>query len=286
MKNILFATDFTNSTTPALDWVKLFARQYGSIVTVLHVFQPMIPDTTLPVMGDMGAGVAASHDIEEISRQNLTEMVTRLSAEGINCQSEWRTGAVEDEILGAAREYQVDLIITGRSDISTIFDRLAGSAAADVAIDAPCPVLVIPIPHDGVGATRPTQIRSIVYTTQLEFDENHILRQASALAQTFNASLKLMKVDASNQPNVNADDQILRDIRREFGYENIHVDKVESRTVSGGLLEYLEKHDTDLLIMTTRQRGFLDGLLNPSLTERMVLRSPIPLLVFHAKDGY
>ncbi|GAA4404096.1 hypothetical protein GCM10023187_20930 [Nibrella viscosa] len=285
MKSILFATDFTNATTPALEWVKLIARQYGSMVTILHVFQPMIPDTTLPVMGDMGAGVAASHDIEEISRQNLNELVTRLSAEGINCQSEWRTGAVEDEILGTAREYQVDLIITGRSDITTFFDRLAGSAAADVAIDAPCPVLVIPMPHEGVTA-RPAQIRTIIYTTQLEFDENHILRQASGLAQTFNATLKLMKVDASNQPNVNPDDQILRDIRREFGYENIHVDKVESRTVTGGLLEYLEKHDADLLIMTTRERGFLAGLLNPSLTERMVLRSPIPLLVFHAKEGY
>lgn len=284
MKSILFATDFTNATTPALDWVKLFARQYGSVVTVLHVFQPMIPDTTLPVMGDMGAGVAASHDIEDISRRNLDELVTRLSAEGITCWSEWRVGAVEEEILGAASEYQADLIITGRSDITTFFDRLAGSAAADVAIDAPCPVLVIPMPHEGTAA-RPAQVRSIVYTTQLEYEENHILRQASALAQAFQASLKLMKVDASDQPNVTADEQILSDLRREFGYEHIHVDKVESRTVTSGLMDYLHKHDADLVIMTTRQRGFLDGLLNPSLTEKMVLRSSIPVLVYHAKDG-
>ncbi|MCY7358579.1 MAG: universal stress protein [Rudanella sp.] len=56
---------------------------------------------------------------------------------------------------------------------------------------------------------------------------------------------------------------------------------MKARTVSAGLTDYLDQHPTDLLVMTTLERGFLANLINPSQTERMVVRSMVPVLVLH-----
>ncbi len=44
MKTILFSTDFTESATTALDWAKLFARQYEATLVLLHVQQIPVAD--------------------------------------------------------------------------------------------------------------------------------------------------------------------------------------------------------------------------------------------------
>lgn len=78
MKNILFTTDFSATSQPALSWLRLFARQYNAHVTVLHAFQPILPDATLPTLGEYGAGVETSLSLEKISQQHLPERAVKV----------------------------------------------------------------------------------------------------------------------------------------------------------------------------------------------------------------
>ncbi len=102
MTNLLFPTDFSTNNEAALDWVRLFAHKTGATVTLLHVYQPMIPDTTLPTIGDPGMGIMASQEIEDISRQRLDKLASELQTEGITVKTEWRIGAVDNNILDFA----------------------------------------------------------------------------------------------------------------------------------------------------------------------------------------
>ncbi|QJW89583.1 universal stress protein [Spirosoma taeanense] len=194
MTNLLFPTDFSTNTTAALDWVRLFARKTGATVTLLHVYQPIIPDSTLPTIGDPGMGVTASQEIEEISRRRLNELAVELQAEGLSVQTEWRIGSVDDEILDAAREYSADLIVMGRSELNTFFDRLAGSAVTDVAGEALCPVLIVPTLPDG-GAVRPAQVQTIVYAMQPRTTQNDVSTQTDSLVEAFDAQLTVLTDD-------------------------------------------------------------------------------------------
>lgn len=195
MKSILLPTDFTDNTTTALDWAKLFARKEGALITLLHVYQPMLPDTSLPTMGDTGIGMMASHDLEVISRNRLEQMATDLQAEGFSAQADWRMGSIEEEVLDASRTYAADLIITGRSDLSTVFDRLAGSAADDIATDAACPVLVLPAlgEHD---LRLPAQVRSITYAMQSDSSQSETSKQLGDLTDTFDVPVDYTPADA------------------------------------------------------------------------------------------
>lgn len=194
MTSLLFPTDFSTSTTATLDWVRLFARKTGATITLLHVYQPMVPDSTLPTIGDPGIGVMASQGLEDIGRQQLDKLATQLQTEGLSVQVDWRVGSVEDSILEAAREYRSDLIVMGRSELSTFFDRLAGSAVTDVAGEANCPVLIVPVAAEGEVA-RPVQVRSIVYAMQPQTTQSLITFQTESLLKAFDAQLDVLTED-------------------------------------------------------------------------------------------
>jgi nucleotide-binding universal stress UspA family protein len=284
MKTILFPTDF-NTTTTALGWARLFASQPGASLLLLHVYQPAAPDTTLPTVGTLGLGNEPSLHLEDFSRDQLIEMADQLRAEGLTVTTDWRIDNVEDGILTAATESGADLIITGRSELNNFFDRLVGSATTGIARHAHCPVLIVPahaVPATDSDQSQSAQLRSIVFASSLQADETSAMRQVAELAHTFGASVQVLKVHAENQPNIFDDADSLAGLQQEFGADRLQVIKVDARTVSGGLQDYLHEHDTDLLVMTTHERDFFDRLLSPSLTERMVLRAELPLLVFHS----
>ncbi|AUD02056.1 universal stress protein [Spirosoma pollinicola] len=194
MTNLLFPTDFSSNNNVALDWVRLFARKTGATITLLHVYQPMIPDSTLPTVGDPGMGMIASQEVEEISRQQLTELAIRLQAEGLSVNAESRIGSVDDTILDVAKESSADLIVMGRSEMNTFFDRLAGSAVSDVAGDALCPVLIVPIAPDGT-TMRPAEVHTIAYAMQTQTTQAQVTFQTESLLEAFDAKLVVLTDD-------------------------------------------------------------------------------------------
>lgn len=193
MKNILLPTDFTDTTT-ALDWARLFARTTGATITLVHVYQPMVADTTLPIMGDMGVGMLASQDVETITQHRLNELVTQLQTEGYTVQGDWRMGSVESEILQAARQHASDLIIVSHGGMPTIFDWLLGSAADDLAHDARCPVLVLPALADG-DLHLPAQVRSMMYAMQPHSTESQMSSQLDELKGLFEVPVAYTPID-------------------------------------------------------------------------------------------
>ncbi|TAE23687.1 MAG: universal stress protein [Cytophagales bacterium] len=280
MQTILFPTDFSANAQRALEWAKLFARQYGATIVVLHVHQPPMSDATLPTIGDLGMGAMASVELEEIGRENVGKLVQQLQNEGFRAESDWRLGNVEDEIVHTANERDVDLIVTGRSELSGFFDRLIGSSATDVARSATCPVLVVPNPSDE-QPLGPVKLRHILYATQLEFDESDSMRQTLAVANAFEAGIQFIKVNADNQLNLYDDKKLMAHLRQQAGGPSTSINTVDSRTVSAGLSEYLQNYPADLLVVTTRERGFWANLIDPGETEQIITRSTVPVLVLH-----
>ncbi|GAB2560328.1 universal stress protein [Spirosoma areae] len=194
MTNLLFPTDFSASTEAALSWVRLLAHKTGATITLLHVYMPMIPDTTLPTIGDPGLGLMASQEIEAISRERLGQLANELRAEGLSVDVDWRIGSVDEGILEAARERSADLIVMSRTGLNTFFDRLAGSAVTGVADEAQCPVLIIPTTPEG-QAIRPAQVNTIAYAMQTQTTQSLVTFQTESLVKTFDAQLVILTDD-------------------------------------------------------------------------------------------
>lgn len=245
MTNLLFPTDFSTNTIAAQEWARLFAHKTGATVILLHVYQPMVPDTTFPTVGgisDPGLGAVAAVELEDLSRQRLNELANTLRADGLSVEADWRIGLVDDSILEAAREHSADLIVMGRSDLSTFFDRLAGSAVSDVASEARCPVLIVPTTDQG-EAIRSVQVRTIVYAMQPQTTRARVEDQTESLIDAFGAELLIV-----------TDDKL----------DTVHADL--------------------FVIQLYQQGGFLDKLLHPNPVASLIEKSDVPVLVYHQPE--
>ncbi|MEZ0485068.1 universal stress protein [Fibrella aquatica] len=191
MKTILFPTDLFDQSSTTFTYLNLMARAWEARVIVLHVYQPVVADTSFSTFADPGMGSVAVLDLETISQKHLDRLVEQFRNEGLDAVGEWRVGDIENSIVDAAREYKPDLLITQRSTITTFFDRLAGSSADDVARQAPCPVLFIPESELGKEPIS-VAFRSVAYVLQQHISQQMVSDQTAAIIDTFDAHLTVI----------------------------------------------------------------------------------------------
>jgi nucleotide-binding universal stress UspA family protein len=140
IKKILVPTDFSPASRKALDYAPCFADHFGSELTLLHVLEPAT-STTLAELPTVSAFCEAKvADAEE----NLHALVSSLRTAGV-ARARWimRTGVATHEIVEAAKELDVDLIVIATHGHTGWKHFAIGSTAERVARAAPCSVLVV-----------------------------------------------------------------------------------------------------------------------------------------------
>lgn len=117
------------------------------------------------------------------------------------------------------------------------------------------------------------------------------------VAETHDATLHILHVADTTHDSVTQIDGQVVDVFEREGERIVEelADRAAHRDVStvtdviqGGVLEtilaYAEQHDIDLIVMPTRGRTGLKRLFLASTTERVVRRSPVPVLTLHPDD--
>ena len=149
LKNILVATDFSESSDAALVYGRALARQFGGALHVLHVVEDF-PARLVGFdyyMGDVGQ-IQASAEVSARKRLDAlfsTEDREALHAKGVIITST----STSDAILDYARHTlpRIGLIVMGTHGRGAVGHLLMGSVAERVVRGAPCPVLTIRHPE-------------------------------------------------------------------------------------------------------------------------------------------
>ncbi len=276
MKKILVPIDFSDNADRALAAAKLLADKENTQLLILHAYQPPVPDLTVP----SGAGmIPLSPELEDSFRERLEQYVTAAEEQGYQAEGLWTIGGIHPAVFEAIEEYKPALVVLGRTGTGGFLDKLIGSSATRIGLDAPCPVLIIP------PQATPKTFHEIVYATQLEYDENDILRRALPLFKTLGGRVTFLKINSDAQPDIQSDDQYKSQIMAEFPLTKDDFVTRTSDSIIQGIEDYCDEIKADLLVMAARERGFLEGFFtNPSLTKKMIIDTHIPLLVYHIKE--
>jgi universal stress protein A len=133
LKKILVPVDFSDCSKKALQYALLFAKQSGARLVLLHVVQPY------PAVPEM-----APVDYETIqdSKEQL-EKLRRALGRKIEVAAVLRTGIPPVEIVDAAKELDIDLIIISTHGHKGFARLVLGSTTEKVVRSAPCPVLIV-----------------------------------------------------------------------------------------------------------------------------------------------
>jgi universal stress protein A len=140
LKKILAPIDFSAASKNALRYAVRFAEEFGGELTLLYVLEPA---PTTSYMAIPGATVFFEGDFATAER-NLRSLITSGPGGKIK-RPHWkvRAGIPSHEIVEAAKEMDVDLIIVATHGYTGWKHFCIGSTAERVVRAAPCPVLVV-----------------------------------------------------------------------------------------------------------------------------------------------
>jgi universal stress protein A len=142
-KKILFATDFSENSTPARERAIEYAKVFGAELMILHVVNSRLlgyPTFAERVPVDFAL---IERNIQEGVEQELRSMSEDVGREVQHVTTYHLSGAPAEEIVRFANEYEVDLIVMGTHGWTGFKHLIVGSTAENVVRSAHCPVLTV-----------------------------------------------------------------------------------------------------------------------------------------------
>jgi nucleotide-binding universal stress UspA family protein len=187
LKDILFLTDFSDSSAAAVPFVTSVARAYGASVRALHVLVPsaytyMTPDVAATLLDE-------EEDRARAEMQRLEAQLSGLPTE-VMIERGPTVWPVLSEVLA---QHEIDLIVLGTHGRTGIQKVLLGSSAEEVFRRAHVPVLTIG-PSVQSGAHNGGRFRCVLFATNFSPSSIAGAPYAISLAQENQARLTLLHV--------------------------------------------------------------------------------------------
>lgn len=140
MKQIVIATDGSQSAREAIEVGLELAGEQGAEVTFVHV----LPADKWVVPGRGTAGHAKPHHVDmDESEIALSEAVDAAEGAGVTYALERISGDAADEIVAVADAKNADLIVVGSRGRGPVTSAVLGSVSRSVMNQAKRPVLVV-----------------------------------------------------------------------------------------------------------------------------------------------
>jgi nucleotide-binding universal stress UspA family protein len=154
IKKILYATDLSENSRLAFGHAASLAMQYRAEMIVLHVIEPINPNTYMQISGAMGESewVNLQLDYENTMVDSLGTKLRRFcqnleaDIQDINIKDDnllIRKGMSVDVILSTALEKDADIIVMGTHGYGMVKDALVGGTARRIVRRSDIPVLVV-----------------------------------------------------------------------------------------------------------------------------------------------
>ncbi len=150
IRRILVPIDFSEHSKNALEYAIPVALQFGAELLLLYVVEPMVYPADLS-FGQVSLP-SVEPELRHRGKEELDNLVDKQIGGKVRARTFIRSGKPFLEIIAAAQEEDVDLIIIATHGHTGVEHILFGSTAEKVVRKAACPVLVVrPVNGDGPG---------------------------------------------------------------------------------------------------------------------------------------
>lgn len=268
MKRILIATDFSKGAENAAGYARSLARITSHKLTYLHI-------VTLPVVDPMVTSSFVNDTIDDLKAEaedRLRQLVELDENRGLTADY---IISFEDIIATINETEDVDMVVIGKTGHRNFLDRLIGSTAQNLINHIEPPLLVIPEEFSG------DIFGQLCYASKLEFNEKRHLAKALDWRKYSDHDLIIGHIIEDFPLDVNPNEQFKASIDKDFGRRGYVYKNFAADVYKKGIAEFIEKEGITLLFVTTRKRGFFEGIIDPSQTRGMINAAKIPVVVFN-----
>jgi len=266
---ILLATDGSSHSRRATRWLRDLALPSDTTVTVLTVAALDEPPRDAQTLTELRAAISRQ------ARRVAERAAKTLGRRWREAEVVVRQGDPRVEIIRAAEEMRVRMIVLGARGLGRVKRVLIGSTSLAAARYAPCPVAIVRgRPHktgrvlvaiDGSSGSR--DALRFLSISELERDSRltllHVLPRADAAERKRQADAEALLRDAA---------RMLEDRRR---IERL----VAYGDAAREIVKIARSRDVDLIVLGARELGTLGRLLLGSVSETVLHQASRPVLI-------
>ena len=268
MKNILVPVDFSPASRHASVYAGFLAKKFNTGVHLLHVYKDPAPVT----MERLPYSVTVSKTHEKKQALINTEIEYLQTKYGIKVKGEVITGFTADTINNSANELDAGLIMMGMAAGKNY--SMLGSVALKMIRKSDRPLLIIPETasvQEFKNISLAVDFKEMVHSSTLGI-LFEIVKKSDGVLHVWHVEKPGSDVKASELPEKLQLEKTLSKVT--FWY-----DHVENDDVNQGILNFVESHPTDLLVMIAHQHNLFEKIFGGLHTSPITLDIKIPLLV-------
>ncbi len=274
METILYATDCSEHTVPALRYAYMLSNKLKASLVVLKVY-----DTSV------------THIVQKLEKYAFEEQTAILKEfctkhlgnelEKMNVRPEaMKHISIVEGILEKSKELQADMIIAGVKHKNSQRGFFEGNIAKALITKASSPLLIVP------GGIKSRKIEQMVYATDFEQDDIFAIKKLIAVAKVFGSEIHVIHITTKNEYAVEDQMEWFKEmLQQKVSYDHINFSIFSSDNIYETLYTCLGKVEADLLVMLKREEHHpLRKLFHRDLVKYMESRTGIPLLCFNRRN--
>lgn len=271
MDHILYSTDFSKPTIPALRFARLLSGQTGARLTLCNVFDN---PSSLNFDYKMDQGGNAE-DVVKFMQERLQEFGAAHSGEGdLNADYHaLKHASVNKGLMAAVESLKPDALILGTHGKSRVKEFFLGSTTRHMIREAPVPVICVP------EVAIPEKLNRIAYCTDLADIDMSAIAYVARMFGAWNPEITVVHVQTSEDEEKGRDLKgFEQKLREHLHYPNLKFVELFTGSVAEELMTYLDAH-TDLCVMM--EHGPKNALARIFAEDRVIsmeLQSTFPLM--------
>ncbi len=279
MKTLLYATDFSDNSIGALKFAEMLRHRFKAKLYMLHVFdmKPTFASTVSISYSrkEEAALKQTKNKITQFCKKHLGKDPEELNISFMVSEDSIPSAG----ILANAEKINADLIVIGTKGSTRLKDLFLGSTASTLIDKSYVPLIMVP------KTAHTNKIEKIVYATAFEEADILAVRKLVALAEPFNAQIKLIHI--SPQSEYAGEDQLVwfkEMLESKVSYANILFELRFDEDINSSLQAYVEEENPSLLAMLEREgHGLMNSIWHQDIVKQMKSVINIPLLSFHKR---
>lgn len=275
MKKVLIPYDFTETSQSALNYGVEIAKYLSADLVLLHINQVPVVSSEFGLAGYSIAELFSEHKhaIQKIAEDiRLREPLIG----HIECHCEM--GNAAEVIIEFSKAHEIDLVISGIGGHGNAFIKnIIGSTSVAVARHIDNPLIIVP-PN-----TSYKKIQNIAYACDYDkqlLDSSSLIK-VRYINTLFDATLHILHVVPENH-ELNAKEALIDNyVEQNLEHVRHKTYIISENTVADGLLNFINHHEIDMVIVEPKKHSILHNLFTFSTINAMAFYSPIPVLTIH-----
>lgn len=267
--SLLVPTDFLQPADCALAYADTLASAINAQIVLLHVRRDALLDPER---------LTGRADVQRLETVNLAlaSLARTVSAPVV---VETEHGQIATAVVEALSRHQPALAVLGHRDTTALPDEVVSTVPLDLLRTAPQPMLVVPV---GITAAVPRRVLLAVD------DEHFSLGEHMGLVHHFLAALgaQLTVLHVAPRQSAVGDSKALEAVERTglpLDLPAIMFQHLTHANPAEGILQIIVEGGFEMVALIARPRSFLGSLFHCSVTARVLLHSPVPVLVLPAE---